>query len=241
MGNTLKFILEYREYINNILDVDNDQYIYNEISKRSKFGSLVILEGLIKTHPNDKSSEILKRRFPELIIEIEEDGELFIENQPPKPLSKYLPIITNLGYFISIYTIDGNVWLKDYTDDTKPIAFKIEPKYDYEVDIPNILYHTSPIKFKHKILKNGLSPRSGNKLTNHPERIYLLNDIEKSIMFGNYLSDENDWYENGYCIYSIDGDGISNLYSDINFREGGFYTTNNISASNIKLIEEFKL
>lgn len=243
MGNTFKFILEYKEYIDDIENSEKDSYIYNEILKRTKFDRLVIVEGLIHTYPIEKSVNILKRRFPELTIEVESDGEIYIENQPPQKLEKYVPIITNLGYFISKLTIDGQEWIKEYNSDTKPIALILEAKYDYEVDIPETLYHASPIKFKDKIIKFGLTPKTGNKLSNHPERIYLTNDLNKAINFGNYLREENDneWYKNGYCVYSVKGIGVSKLYSDVNFRHGGFYTLNNIKSENIKLIKEFTL
>ena len=241
MGNTFKFILEYKEYIDNIENSEKDNYIYNEILKRTKFGRLAIVEGLIHTHPIEKSVNILKRRFPELTIEAESDGEIYIENQPPQKLEKYLPIITNLGYFISKLTIDGREWIKEYNKNTKPIAFILEAKYDYQVEIPEALYHASPIKFKDKIIKFGLTPKTGNKLSNHPERIYLTDDLNKAIDFGNYLREEdnNEWYKNGYCVYSVKGIGISKLYSDVNFRKDGFYTLNNIKSENIKLIKEF--
>jgi len=241
VGNTFKFILEYEEYIDNIENSENDIYIYNEILKRTKFGRLAIVEGLIRTHPIEKSANILKRRFPELNIEVEDDGEIYIENQPPQKLEKYIPIITNLGYFISKLTINGQEWIKDFNNDTKPITFVLESKYDYEVEIPENLYHVSPIRFKDKIIKFGLTPKTGNKLSNHPERIYLTDDLNNAIDFGNYLRKEenSEWYKNGYCIYSIKGTGMSKLYSDVNFRKGGFYTLNNIKSENIKLIEEF--
>lgn len=241
MGNNFKFILEYNNYLENIENSDKDNYIYNEIKKRTKFNHLTIVEGLIHTHHIKKSSDILKRRFPELKIEIENDGEIFIQNMNGK-LSKYLPIITNLGYFISKITTNGQDWEIDYNDDSIPIALYLEPKYDYLVDIPTILYHTSPLKFKDKISKYGLSPRSGNKISKHPERIYLTDDINNAILFGEYLKTEekNQWYINGYCVYSIDGSYLTKLYSDINFREGGYYTMNNISPIGIKLIKEIK-
>ncbi len=31
-------------------------------------------------------------------------------------------------------TIDGQEWIKEYDSDTKPIAFILEAKYDYEVE-----------------------------------------------------------------------------------------------------------
>jgi hypothetical protein len=240
MANTFKFILEYKEYIDNIENSEKDNYIYNEILKSTKFGRLSIVEGLIHTHPINKSVNILKRRFPELTIEVEIDDEIYIENQPSQKLEKYIPIITNLGYFISKLTIDGQEWIKNFNNDTKPIAFILEAKYDHEVDIPETLYHASPIRFKDKILKHGLTPKTGNKISNHPERIYLTDDLNKAIDFGNYLREEDsDWYKNGYCVYSVRGTGISKLYSDVNFRQGGFYTLNNIKSENIKLIKEF--
>lgn len=241
MGNIFKFLFEYQEYIDNIENSNKDNYIYNEILRRSKFNRLALVEGLIYTYPIDKSVNILKKRFPELKITIENDGEIYIENQSASKLEKYLPFITNIGYFVSKYTIDGQEWLKNYNNEIKPIAFILEAKYDYEVSIPDKLYHASPIRFKDKILKNGLSPKSGNKLSNHPERIYLTDNMINAISFGNYLRNEEDnqWYKNGYCIYSIEGRHITKLYSDVNFREGGFYTMNNIKPENIKLIKEF--
>ena len=60
-------------------------------------------------------------------------------------------------------------------------------------------------------------------------------------MFGEYLKNDNpnEYYESGYCIYQINGESLSKLYSDVNLRDGGFYTTDNISTNNLKIIEEF--
>jgi hypothetical protein len=65
--------------------------------------------------------------------------------------------------------------------------------------------------------------------------------LNKAINFGNYLKDceNNQWYENGYCVYLVKGEGVSKLYSDVNFRQGGYYTMNNIKPENIKIIKEF--
>lgn len=243
MGNTLKFLFEYNEYLENIESSIDDDYIFNEIKKRTKFDRLAIYEGLIKTYPPNKTVQILTKRFPQFQIEIEEDGEIYIENQPSRQIKDYLPLITNLGYFISTFTIDGKKWLKDYNEETKPIAFILEPKYDFEVVVPKKLYHASPIKFKDKILKIGLTPKSGSKVSNHPERVYLSDSILECKKFAQYLieDDKNEWYKNGYCIYSIDGDAITKLYSDINFRIGGYYTLQNIKPEYIKLILESKL
>ena len=237
MGNTFEFILEYRDYISNIEKGDKDDYIYDEILKRTKFGKLSILEGLIFTHPIDKSTNILKKRFSELEVEIEDEGGIYIEIKEPNKIGKYLPIITNLGYFISLYTLDGSNWLKDYNNDTEMIAFYLEPKYDLKVDVPHVLYHVSPIKFKDRISKIGFIPKTGNKISKHPERIYLTDDLKTAISFGDNIKSETN---SGYCIYKISGDCIENLYSDINLISGGFYTLQNISPDNFELIKEIK-
>lgn len=238
MGNNFKFILEYQKYIENIFDIDDDIHIYSEIQKRTKFNSLTISEGLIFTQPIDKSINILRKRFSNIVIEKEIDGEISLSHLNDE-LGKYLPLITNLGYFISTLTIDGTEWIKDYNEKTKPLSILLEPKYDYEVNIPEKLYHASPLKYKDRILKNGLSPRSGNKLSKHPERIYLTDDLNNVNLFGNYLPNEKSvWFKDGYCIYSIDTNDIDKLYSDINYREGGFYIMHGINRDNIKLIKE---
>lgn len=238
MGNTFKFLLEYKNYIENIENSDKDKYIYNEILKRTKFDKLAIAEGLIFTHPIGKSVNILKKRFPEFIIKVENDGEIYIENQPAQKLEKYIPLITNLGYFISLYTIDGNKWLKKYDNTTKPVAFYLEPKYDIKVSIPKILYHCSPIRYKNKISKIGFIPKTGNKKSNHPERIYLTDKLKTAIDFGESIKHDT---KSGYCIYELDGNCINNLYSDINLRDGGFYTLQNIRPECFKLIKEVSL
>jgi len=239
MGDNFKFLFEYNDYLKN--DVENSEkelYIYNEIKKRTKFDKLVLSEGLIFTYPALKSIEIIKRRFPELIVKLEPDGEIYIENHSnTKELKKYLPLFTNLGYFVSIYTIDGQRWIKNYDENSKPIALYLEAKYDLKVEVPEKLYHASPIKYKEKISKIGFIPKTGNKKSAHPDRIYLTSSLETAIKFG-----ENIKEEDGYdcCIYEIDGKCIQNLYSDVNLREQGYYTLQNIPPKCFKLIKEIE-
>ena len=242
------FLLEYNEYIrdkvNNIESKYSDEYINQSISSISRGGKLILKEGLIYSQPQKTTVDILKRRFTELDTQIYDGGDISIMGMYNK-LSKYIPLINNLGYFISSAFIgNDNISFTEKTiGDIKVDEIFIEPKYDYQVDIPKVLYHASPLKFKEKILKSGLSPRSGNKLSNHPDRIYLTDSYNKCIRFGEYLvmnDRESEYYKNGYCIYEISGDSINNLYSDINFREGGFYTLDNISPNRIKLLKEIR-
>ncbi len=242
------FLLEYNEYIrdnvNNIDSKYSDEYISKYMSSVSRGGRLILKEGLIYSQPQKITIDILKRKFSELDIQIDDDSDISIVGMDHK-LSKYVPLINNLGYFISSAFIgsDNISFTEETIGNIKVDEIFIEPKYDYQVDNPKVLYHTSPLKFKEKILKSGLSPRSGNKLSNHPDRIYLTDSFNKCIRFGEYLvmnNHESEYYKNGYCIYEISGDSINKLYSDINFREGGFYTLDNISSDKIKLLKEIK-
>ena len=240
------FILEYNEYINSVLNFEepiySDEYIYKKFLDNYKGDFLPIKEGLIYSQPADTTIRILKKKFKELKIKYYDDGgDISIEGMDDK-LKKYIPLINNLGYFISSAFIgDDNIDLNEKElEEVKCTNIFIEPKYDYEVEIPKILYHASPLKFKDKIIKNGLIPKSGNKISIHPERIYLSDSFESCIKFGEYLSKNtlyNKHYKNGYCVFIIKG-GVDKLYSDINFREGGFYTLNNISKEFITLFKK---
>lgn len=237
MGNKMTFLLDYYRYMENIdkLSFSDDYKMYDNFKNQSKNGKLVLTEGLIKTHPQNISIDIIKKRFPNLNVKMEKDGEIYIEGDMVE-LNNYIPLFNNLGYFISMYTLNGIDWGKDYTDDTKPIAIYLEPKYDLKIDIiPKLLYHASPIKFKEKIYRIGFIPKTGNKLSKHPDRIYLTDNIEIVNYFGENIKKE---YNSGYCIYEINGECISNLYSDINLRNGGYYTNGNIRPECFKLIKE---
>ena len=240
-------MLEYNDYINSIINYKipnySDEYIYEYMNKNLRNGILPLNEGLIYSQPIDITIRVLKNKFDELDIKKYEDGDISIEGMNDR-LKKYIPLINNLGYFISSAfndndMIDISLLKKDDLNNIICSNIFIEPKYDYQVEIPKILYHASPLKFKDKILKIGLTPKSGSKLSYHPDRIYLSSNIESCVKFGEYLlnSKENQYYKNGYCIYIIKGEGIDKLYSDINMREVGFYTLDNVKKEFISLFK----
>ena len=53
--------------------------MYEQFKHQTKNGQLTLSEGLIMTHPINKSVDIIKKRFPNLNISIEEDGEIYID------------------------------------------------------------------------------------------------------------------------------------------------------------------
>ena len=237
MGNREGLILKYNEYIDNISikNQDDDTEIFNDMMRNTIRGSFAISEGLIKTHPIDKSVDIIKRRFSNVDVSTEDDGEIVVSNLTDK-LSVYNILFTNLGYFISLVEIN-NKWNKVVDLDKVVDAVILEPKYDLKVKVPKSLYHASPLKYKNKILSNGLILKALSKVSLHPDRIYLTDDLITCKMFANNLpKDKLPFYQDGYCIYSIDTNYIDDLYSDINLRKSGYYVDYNIPPNAIKLV-----
>lgn len=215
----------YYEYMRNIYKTtfQDDIFIYENLNQQK------ILEGLILTHPLKKSLDIILKRFPELEGEIQEDGEIVLCGTFGE-LKNYIPLINNLGYFISMVTYDGKDWTRPFTDNSKPEALFLEPKYDIEINpIPEILYHASLMRFQESILKNGLTPRTENKVTKHPERIYLTDKLHIAVNFGEKLFDIKNKDREPYVVFKIDAKKFNiHLYQDINLLAGGYYTIDNI-------------
>ena len=119
MGNGNWLILEYYQYIKNIdkLSHEDDLNMYNEIKKRSKFGGLVVVKDLLKTYPIQESINIIKNRFPELIIEDQFGFRIYTEGFV-RNLTSYIPIFTNLGYSTVLYSFDN-----------EKFSIYLEPKY----------------------------------------------------------------------------------------------------------------
>lgn len=115
----------------------------------------------------------------------------------------------------------------EYRDDE--LSFNYERKFEKEVDTKyDKLYHATSLDNIERIKKYGLVPRSGNKKSIHPDRIYLVHDIKDF--------DDTDLFEylDRPVILEIDNhDDPIKLHHDINMK-GGLYTTDNISPDRIK-------
>ena len=204
-------LFEYYDYLDNI-----DTVSFDEVEKVSnKLDNYIIYEGLIKTYPLQLSIDILKKRFPKFNISANDDGEIYIQGSFNKDKIKILS--NTLGYIVS--SEDNNLII-------------IVPKYDREIEtLPKIIYHSTLNIYKDKIQKNGLIPKSKNKISNHPDRIYFSLNLEDAKLFKEYLQKE---YNEDTCIIKISTENLNNkFYSDINFKDRGIYTLNNISKNNI--------
>lgn len=244
-----------------------------------------IKEELIRTLTSDEVIELLDRKLFDfnhiLTNKHKTQFTLEIEN-PEKELSYYkyiFSITTRCGYYCSFYKIltnDPFVKFKGGFDKDKfeniineyeiTNVFLIfegdyeEKSYINTIDIPKILYHISPQRQKSSILKIGLSPRSGGRMSFHPDRIYFLNSLDnyeyivdefRHIDFKNLKNKDIKNIDNKninsqfykYMLLKIDTD-INNLKnklilnSDPSSVKYGYFTTNNIPKENIEIIKE---
>jgi hypothetical protein len=130
---------------------------------------------------------------------------------------------------------------------TDEIRIRYETKYDAQI-IPNekYYYHLSPDTFWSQIKSNGLTPKSKSKLSNHPERVYLIKkhdpdefiDMAKKLF--NYVNPKNKEYIRDYYVLRIDVEaliksGRDKFYKDPNYILG-IWTYENIPPSYVEKI-----
>jgi len=221
-----------------------------------------IKEGLIVSHDSKKSAELIsfdlskwriknqvgaKSKF-EIIIIIK-NSNLDIDL-----LKSLIMNYSNLyGYYPSNFKLkfrDNNeenfkwheIEDKKNLDKIKlsdTIFIKFESKYEdgiytNNVICPDYVYHLTKSKFLPNILKKGLYPKSKNKKSDHPERIYVFVDENN---YNNLLTLLKRIDNDLYALLEIDcrEDNLM-LHTDPNFY-GGYFTYDNIHPSYIKIIK----
>tara|TARA_R110000822_G_scaffold179075_4_gene318904 strand:- start:5291 stop:6028 length:738 start_codon:yes stop_codon:yes gene_type:complete len=233
--------------LNILLEIYKEEYDLN------------IKEGLIKTTPIGETIYILKKQFPNWIFKFgEKNKDFFIEivkiNDGIKLeyFEKLLPLLNNLGYFISymkIFENDSKIEdkydekiVKNYFQNSKTISIHLscEAKFDQKVNkIPEFLYHIAPLRNWEKIQKIGLVPKSRSKKAFHPERVYLGKDETNiSTLASKFYRIEgiDSWVLLKIITNQIPGDYLR-LYQDPNYTHG-YYTLNNIPPQAIEKIKD---
>lgn len=223
---------------------------------------LNLKEGLIKTNPIGQSVSVLKKQFPSWNFQYEKgDKDFTIEILKIKDgiqseyFEKLLPLLNNLGWFISYMEIYGSdTVVKDrynekivkgafQNEKVHSIYLECEAKFDQTVNnIPEFLYHVTPLPNWEKIKTVGLIPKSRSKRAFHPERVYLGKDEETIIKLAPLFyqtTGERNWVLLKIDTGLIPG-GYFKLYYDPNFKYG-YYTLNNIPPQAIKKIKDINL
>lgn len=129
-------------------------------------------------------------------------------------------------------------------------------------ELPEILYHLTPLSKLKKITKNGLVPRTSNIMSNRPERVYLYTEkmslfsfqqfanhlwkaqLEKQLNLNGLSKEEiaeklNQPRTEKYCLLEIDTSKCNDLkiFGDPDM-DGAVWTYDNIPPQAIKIINE---
>ena len=215
----------------------------------------LLKEGLIVTHDITRYNRIMTDYLSSLGIEnsIEVIDKLvfFLKvyncNKESIEVSNHQAY--SLGYFPSNYKItlingmsNNFKLLKNikFSDNISSIEIRYESKYTdglYRNDIicPDKLYHLTHTDNWVSIQKKGIYPKSKKRLSNHPERIYLFENINDYIYLLKNLK-ISDLTDKKYDLIEIDSsDDKFILHTDPNYRIG-YFTYDNISSILIKRI-----
>jgi len=201
-------------------------------------------EGLISTVPTKKMVKFLKRKFPDYYIGILPDGEIEISAGRKDYVSDIKgieSICKQLGWFISHGTRESGYYKFDqsFFDNSNFDEIVIKPVFDTTKDMyfkPSVMYHVTPVKNLPRIFKIGLIPKHKDKVTHHPDRIYLTDELE--LAWG--LKKEFQRLSGGECeILKISTKDLDiKLYSDVDARMNGYYTMENIPPKFISILPE---
>lgn len=220
-----------------ILAESNEDYLY---------------EGLITTYPLEKTIISLK------IIGVEQENIVITKDRKYysiRILRKDFDNIDDIikksetcGWYLSEVSSMGLKYTQDQIEnilDNDYIFLTFKAKYDIEIyDIPDKLYHVSPTNKRDKILKKGISAKSGHKVFPHPDRLYLTytqKDAEDLIQKLNSKLKDNT--VTSYDTYEISTISLFNLqiFKDPDYKDKGYYTLNSIPNTSIKLINTTKV
>jgi len=242
MNKPLKFdkILKYYNYISKLVDLSFDDV--NELYEISN--TTPLKEGIHTSFGKDNVLSIFKKRYSEYVYELDEDGSIYIYGELYKNFDDIIKLMKLCGWFPSNILV-GVDWFifKNNEIYNNITGLSIEPVKDVIIlDMPKVLYHVSDSIYNNKIKKIGLIPKSKSKLSNHPDRIYLTDNLKKAIDIK--ISFDKMSFDSGenrnHSIWKIDSIGMGTLFSDINLRSEGYYTMSNISPNKIEKIKKFK-
>ena len=214
-----------------------------------------INEGLYKTYPVD----FVLKHFRKY-IGFSTDWKEFVRNFPNCPGFITNVVGENGNEYIEFVAIDNQELLekadkalnlcgyyKAFCEPYGDCKGYVQSGYEKRHDVPiklksNKLYHITRRESIPKIKREGLVPKSRNKQTYHPERIYF---FTKDYGKNGFETIAKNLYGNsstfGYVIFEIDTNKLNDVtfHYDVNTQDG-VYTTDNIPPDAIKKKYEFK-
>lgn len=229
------------------------------LKNRLRESLLLISEGLTQS----VDSEMLITKITAMGIDSDDvyfnDGYVRLEVKPKykEIITNVINRVENLlGWFVSGYQedfhepIETNIGeikndlqynlqtMEDEGYDSDDVVFYLlfEPKFGQELspnEIPNIVYHITDQNNLNGILAQGLKPTHRDKITFHPDRIYLLTS-ENNV---SELIDNPSFNIENPVLLTLDISSIKQsqkFYVDPNLSDNGVYTINNIPPTLIK-------
>lgn len=166
----------------------------------------ILEEGVFMSHSAEKIYDILNKHFK--VIRIDQERKIPSENEIGIEFDAYKD--TNYSYgtnevsVISIMIHKENKsidnikklfelcgWINSetiiYQTDKNFLIYTFEKRREEDaLPLPKYLYHLTLQNKVDKILKIGLTPRSGNKIGEHPERIYFFTTKDLTINYKSY-------------------------------------------------------
>jgi hypothetical protein len=169
-------------------------------------------------------------------------------------INGYFPSSVDVKFFHGEKNIKwyDDMWdfLVKSSNDILEISINFESKFD-DVYVPetNIVYHITNNSYIDKIGKNGLVPKSKNKISTHPDRIYFSYSIKsvehlfkkmRFILWEEKFNNSKNLKSEKFSILEINIKDLKIIFrKDPNYIDG-FYTTTNISPNRIKVIKELE-
>lgn len=235
---------------------------------------IYVHEGLIRSYPINQVASIIKNNL-KLDIEVNSSWNpnnetiiiTFHKNKNFDLIKDAIKLMDTLGWMA--IQVAGNITYRDgvtiksmdmsivKSNDLIKIGFesKFVEKLSYD-ELSDKLYHLSPIERKDKILKVGLTPRSGDKLLSYPDRIYFLNikgiefngtfnETELFTTLGSQLygyEKNKEKFSGEYAVFYVDKDFFlkNPIYHDSSF-PGAVWTNVNIPPSELKIEKMIKI
>jgi len=210
----------------------NKEVVTPEIMK------MMLGEGLIMTHDIVKvltfCTTYMSNKW-DVHMEKERGIIWFKSKTKDRNIDYLITYMNNMGYFLSgFYNNERFLGARYDGDDWTLIKF--EAKFDMEYVIyGSHIYHVTDKKYIPKILKYGLIPKSKNKITSHPDRIYLTDKIESAKQIA--IIFKNGGFMVEPVLLKINLDKLHIKYMIDRQFPDGFYTTQNIPPQNIEVLE----
>lgn len=211
----------------------------------------IITEFLYTVHPEIIVKQVVKQAGYGIHINHSENKIILTFDTLTKEyLDKVNKVMDKFGWYPSyIDNKNGGKYSTNIDNfiDKHEIVIGYEAKYDTHAKLDSkYLYHLTPDILYPKIKISGLTPKSQSKLSNHPERIYLLNptdddDMEEiAITLWNSISNNKLKGSIGdYYLLRIDTSKLPNhkFFEDPNFwmGNGAVWTYQNIPPSVISV------